>query len=164
MKNSVLTVWIFIALVAGIILGAFSPDIAVRMHPLAIIFLRMVKMIIAPLLFATLVVGIAGHGDVKKLGRVGIKTLVYFEVVTTVALFIGLIVANFTNPGLGTKISSHIPHLNELSNASTTLTNSSFSEIFINMVPTSIIQSMADGNILQIVIFSIFFDKTCDMH
>ena len=157
MKNSVLTIWIFIALIAGILLGAFVPEVAVKMHPLATIFLRMVKMIIAPLLFATLVVGIAGHGDVKKLGRVGVKTIVYFEVVTTVALFIGLFIANITNPGLGTKITSHIPHFNDLSTATTNLSNSSFSDIFVSMFPTSIIQSMAEGNLLQIVIFSIFF-------
>ena len=101
MKNTTLTLWIFIALISGIIVGAVAPDFAVKMHPLATIFLRMVKMIIAPLLFATLVVGIAGHGDVKKVGRVGFKTILYFEIVTTIDLFIGLCVANLTNPGLG---------------------------------------------------------------
>ena len=77
------------------------PDFAVRLHVLAEVFLRMVKMIIAPLLFATLVVGIAGHGDVKSLGRLGIKTIAYFEIVTTLALFIGLGFANFFRPGEG---------------------------------------------------------------
>ena len=157
MKNSVLTIWILIALVAGIIVGAVAPDFAIRMHPLATIFLRMVKMIIAPLLFATLVVGIAGHGDVKKIGRVGIKTILYFEIVTTLALCIGLIVANFTNPGVGTKLTANLPHLDEISQVSSTLCHHTFSEFFTNMFPTSVIQSMAEGNLLQIVIFSIFF-------
>ena len=83
MKSSRLTIAIFIALALGIIAGWLFPDFAVKTHVLAEIFLRMVKMIIAPLLFATLVVGIAGHKDAKSLGRLGVKTLVYFEVVTT---------------------------------------------------------------------------------
>ena len=114
MKNSILTLWILIALVAGILVGAIAPEFAVRMHPLATIFLRMVKMIIAPLLFATLVVGIAGHGDVKKVGRVGIKTILYFEIVTTIALFIGLGVANFINPGIGATHPATLPLLDEI--------------------------------------------------
>ena len=85
MKSSQLSLFIFIALVAGVIVGWIAPDFAVQMHPLAAIFLRMVKMIIAPLLFATLVVGIAGHGDPKSLGRIGVKTIIYFELVTTIA-------------------------------------------------------------------------------
>lgn len=157
MKNTVLTLWILIALVAGVIVGAVAPEFAVRMHPLATIFLRMVKMIIAPLLFSTLVVGIAGHGDVKKIGRVGIKTIIYFEVVTTIALFIGLGVANFTNPGFGTAHPAMLPYMDEISNASAAVCHNSFSEFFINLFPTSIVQSMAEGNLLQIVVFSIFF-------
>ena len=88
LKQSRLTIAIFAALLLGVLVGWAFPAFAVRLHVLAEIFLRMVKMIIAPLLFATLVVGIAGHGDVKSLGRLGIKTIAYFEVVTTLALFI----------------------------------------------------------------------------
>lgn len=157
MKNSFLTLWIVIALVAGIIVGAIAPEFAVKMHPLATIFLRMVKMIIAPLLFATLVVGIAGHGDVKKVGIVGVKTILYFEIVTTIALLIGLGVANFTNPGIGTKITTNLPHIDDIAAASTSFCHNTFSEFFVNLFPTSIFQSMADGNLLQIVVFSIFF-------
>ena len=79
MKHSRLTALISIALILGILVGHFAPEFAVRMRPLAAIFLRMVKMIIAPLLFATLVIGIAGHGDAKSLGKIGIKTIIYFE-------------------------------------------------------------------------------------
>ena len=157
MKNSPLTIWILIALVAGILVGAIVPEFAVKMHPLATIFLRMVKMIIAPLLFATLVVGIAGHGDVKKIGRVGIKTILYFEIVTTIALFIGLGVANMINPGVGAKHPAYLPHLDEISQVSNSICHSTFSEFFTNLFPTSVIQSMAEGNLLQIVVFSIFF-------
>ena len=80
MKHSKLTALIFIALILGVLFGHFAPHYAVKMRAFALIFLRMVKMIIAPLLFATLVTGIAGHGDVKKLGKIGIKTIVYFEI------------------------------------------------------------------------------------
>ena len=157
MKNHALSVWILIALVAGVIVGAVAPDFAVKMHPLATIFLRMVKMIIAPLLFATLVVGIAGHGDVKKVGRVGAKTILYFEIVTTIALFIGLGVANLTNPGLGSFKPINIPNIDEITQMSSMVHHDSFSAFFTGMFPTSIVQSMADGNLLQIVVFSIFF-------
>ncbi len=157
MKNAHLTLWIGIALVAGVIVGVAAPGFAIKMHPLAAIFLRMVKMIIAPLLFSTLVVGIAGHGDVKKIGRVGIKTLIYFEIVTTIALFIGLGVANMTNPGIGIEHPAVLPQLDEISSATSTICHNSFSEFFIDLFPTSIVQSMAEGNLLQIVIFSIFF-------
>ena len=81
MKHSKLTALIFLALILGVIVGHFAPDFAVKMHPLAAIFLRMIKMIIAPLLFSTLVVGIAGHGDAKSMVKIGLKTIIYFEIV-----------------------------------------------------------------------------------
>ena len=101
LKHSKLTALIFIALILGVIVGHFTPEFAVKMKPFAVIFLRMVKMIIAPLLFSTLVIGIAGHGDVKSLGKIGLKTIIYFEIVTTLALIIGLTAANIFKPGIG---------------------------------------------------------------
>ena len=158
MKSSKLSLFIFIALVAGVIVGWGAPNFAVQMHPLAAIFLRMVKMIIAPLLFATLVVGIAGHGDPKSLGRIGVKTIIYFELVTTIALFLGLGIANALNPGAGVNISNaNMSQLNSITQMSSSTTHSSFADFFVNLIPTSIFQSMSDGNLLQIVIFSIFF-------
>ena len=157
MKNHALSIWIIVALLAGIVVGAVAPDFAVKMHPLATIFLRMVKMIIAPLLFATLVVGIAGHGDVKKVGRVGLKTIIYFEIVTTIALLIGLGVANFAAPGAGNFNAINFPNLGEITQISSMVHHDSFSSFFTGMFPTSIVQAMAEGNLLQIVVFSIFF-------
>lgn len=158
MKSSKLSLFIFIALVAGVIVGWVAPDFAVQMHPLAAIFLRMVKMIIAPLLFATLVVGIAGHGDPKSLGRIGVKTIIYFELVTTIALFLGLGIANALNPGAGVNISNaNMSQLDSITQMSSSTAHSSFADFFVNLVPTSIFQSMSEGNLLQIVIFSIFF-------
>ena len=158
MKQSKLTIAIFSALFLGIITGWLFPDFAVRLHVLAEIFLRMVKMIIAPLLFATLVVGIAGHGDVKSLGRLGIKTIAYFEVVTTIALFIGLGFANLFRPGEGMgNITTAHTGLNSIVESAATTHHNSFGELLLGLFPTSIFQSMADGNLLQIVVFCIFF-------
>lgn len=158
LKQSRLTIAIFISLALGIIVGWAFPAFAVRTHVLAEVFLRMVKMIIAPLLFATLVVGIAGHGDVKSLGRLGIKTVAYFEVVTTFALIIGLGFANLFKPGEGmvSLASQHIG-LGEITRMASSTHHNSFGEMFLSLFPTSIFQAMSDGNLLQIVVFCIFF-------
>ncbi len=100
-KSKRLTLYIFIAFAAGIIFGWLAPEQASKMQPLADVFLRMIKMIIAPLIFATLTVGIAGHGDVKNLGKIGLKTIIYFEIATTLALIIGIVMANVLKPGIG---------------------------------------------------------------
>lgn len=158
MKNSRLTIAIFTSLVLGIIAGWVFPEFAVKTHVLAEVFLRMVKMIIAPLLFATLVVGIAGHGDVKSLGRLGVKTVVYFEVVTTFALIIGLGFANLFKPGEGmVDVASRHIALGDIANMASSVHHNSFGEMFLGLFPTSIFQAMSDGNLLQIVVFSIFF-------
>lgn len=159
MKHSKLTALIFIALILGVLVGHFAPDLAVKMRPFAVIFLRMVKMIIAPLLFATLVVGIAGHGDIKSLGKIGIKTVIYFEIVTTLALIIGLTMANIFKPGLGfvSDVTSNQRLLHEADLMAATSAHTSISDMIMNIFPTSIVQAMSDGNLLQIVVFSIFF-------
>jgi len=157
MKQSKLTILIFIALFLGILTGWLFPDFAVKLHPLADIFLNMVKMIIAPLLFSTLVVGIAGHTDVKSLGRVGLKTLVYFEVVTLIALIIGLWVANVFKPGEGLQNFSNITsNLTVASQMAVQSHSNNLSGLLYSIFPTSIVKSMAEGNLLQIVVFSIF--------
>ena len=158
MKTSRLTTFIFGALFLGIIVGWLFPAFSMKLSPLATIFLNMVKMIIAPLLFSTLVVGIAGHGDVKSLGRLGIKTIAYFEVVTTIALFIGLGFANLFKPGVGMgNISTAHTGLNSIVQSAATTHHNSFGELLLGLFPTSIFQSMAEGNLLQIVVFCIFF-------
>ena len=158
MKQSRLTIAIFVALFLGVLVGWAFAAFAVKLHVLAEIFLRMIKMIIAPLLFATLVVGIAGHGDVKSLGRLGIKTIAYFEVVTTLALFIGLGFANLFKPGIGMgHIASDQTGLNRIVQMASTTHHNSFGELLLSLCPTSIFQAMADGNLLQIVVFCIFF-------
>ena len=159
MKHSKLTALIFIALFLGVLTGHFFPAFAVKMHPFAEIFLRMVKMIIAPLLFSTLVVGIAGHDDTKSLGKIGLKTIIYFEVVTTLALVIGLGMANIIKPGVGfvTGTSPDALQMQQAGMMAATHAHTSVSEMVTSIFPTSIVDAMAQGNLLQIVVFSIFF-------
>ncbi len=160
MKTSKLTSFIFGALILGIIIGWLFPSFAVKLDPLAKIFLNMIKMIIAPLLFSTLVVGIAGHGDVKSLGKIGLKTIIYFEIVTTFALIIGLAMGNIVKPGVGmaSAISTANTHdIQAAQHLATINTSNSLSGMIIGMFPTSIVKAMADGNVLQIVVFSLFF-------
>ena len=160
MKHSKLTIAILSALVLGVLTGYLFPEFAIKTQVLAEIFLRMVKMIIGPLLFATLVVGIAGHADIKSLGRLGVKTLIYFEVVTTIALAMGLGFANIFKPGECIIDSETVKEFaSEITKTVTTSTSldCSFGNMMLEMFPTSIVQAMAENNLLQIVIFSIFF-------
>ena len=162
MKSSKLTLMIFIALIAGIIVGWLFPAIGEKMQPLATVFLNMIKMIIAPLLFSVLVTGIAGHGNIKSLGKLGIKTIVYFEIVTTIALFIGLFSGHIFQPGVGFKVPATDPSMMSVVNdmAKTDIGGSTWeilSNIFVHAFPTSIVKAMANGDLLQIAVFAIFF-------
>lgn len=157
MKNSRLTLAIFLSLVFGIIFGWCAPETAQKFQPLGTMFLNMVKMIIAPLLFATLVVGIAGHGDAKSIGKIGIKTLIYFEIVTTLALIIGLLVGNVFQPGAGFGLNVSQSALQTAAQMADVKTHASAADLLIGIFPTSVVQAMAEGNLLQIVVFSIFF-------
>src|SRR5580700_5140803 len=154
MKRPSLTTWILIALLAGIAFGAFFPGPAKELGILGTIFLRLIKSIIAPLLFGTLVSGIAGAGNVKTMGRIGGKAILYFEVVTTVALFIGLGAVNLVQPGRGVQLSKGAA-------AAVTQTTTSLSQMMEHTFPTSIIDSMARGEVLQIVVFAFIFGAAC---
>lgn len=157
MKKSKLTTYIFIGLVLGVLVGWLVPDFAVKLKPLADIFLRMIKMIIAPLVFATLVVGIAGQGNGKGFGRIGLKTIIYFEIATTIALIIGLVTANWLKPGIGLNLSATASSMQEVMKMQNFESTNSLADTFIHMVPTSIFDAMAKGDILQVVIFALFF-------
>lgn len=154
MKKISLTAWILIALVAGILFGAALPGPAKQMAILGSIFLRLIKSIIAPLLFGTLVVGIAGTGSVKTMGRIGGKAILYFEIVTTIALFVGLGAVNLVQPGVGVQ-------LQKGATGGLATTSTSMSQILEHTFPTSIIKSMADGEVLQIVVFTFLFGMAC---
>ncbi|MBQ4645898.1 MAG: cation:dicarboxylase symporter family transporter [Candidatus Gastranaerophilales bacterium] len=158
MKNSKrLTLHIFIALLAGILFGWLFPQYAIKMQPLSDLFLRMVKMIIAPLIFATLVVGIAGHGNVKNLGKIGFKTIVYFEIVTTIALVLGLVMANILKPGEGFVMKVSSASMGVVETMKTGSQGMSLVQMFVHSVPESVVDAMAKGDLLQIVVFAIFF-------
>ncbi len=158
MKSSKrLTINIFIALVAGILTGWLFPHIAVKFQPLGDMFLRMVKMIIAPLIFATLTVGIAGHGDVKNLGKIGLKTIIYFEIATTIALILGLVMANILKPGVGFNIDVSSVSMAVVEKMKTVPQGHSLVHMLVDAVPESVVESMATGDLLQIVVFAIFF-------
>jgi len=147
-----LTTQILLGLVLGGVLGYISPDWGNRVYFLRDIFLNLIKSIIAPLIFSTLVVGIAGGGDLKKVGRMGLKALLYFEIVTTIALFIGLGVVNFTKPGYGVALTAarDISSLQQVH-------PQTFSEMLVHIFPSSVLDAMARGDVLQIVAFSALF-------
>jgi proton glutamate symport protein len=149
-----LTTQIFIGLVLGIVVGYLFPAFAVKIRPLADAFLRLIKMIIAPLLFATLVVGIAGTGDVKAMGRIGLKAIVYFEAATTIALFLGLFLVNVFKPGAGLSIALG----GDAGGVAAMSQNQQHAwDMFLHVFPTSVVDAMARGDILQMVVFATFF-------
>ncbi len=147
-----LTTWILVSMVAGAAIGHDFPHAAANLRVLGLVFLRLIKTIIAPLLFGTLVVGIAGHADLKKVGRMGVKALVYFEVVTTLALFIGLAAINISKAGVGVQL----PPPSKAEQA-VVPQHESASDTILHIFPENIAKSIAEGQILQVVIFSILF-------
>src|SRR5438445_4779880 len=147
-----LTTQIMIGLVIGRLLGYLSPNWCNNVYFLRDIFLNLIKSIIAPLIFSTLVVGIAGGGDLKKVGRMGVKALLYFEIVTTVALFIGLAIVNFTKPGAGVALVGG----GDISTLVKTQPQG-FRDLLVHIFPASVIDSMVRGDVLQIVAFSVLF-------
>lgn len=149
-----LTTQIFIGLVAGVVIGWASPELGVGIQPLADLFLRMIKMIIAPLIFSTLVVGIAGTGDLKTMGRIGLKAMIWFWATTVVALVLGLVMVNIFRPGAGLAI----PLAGDTSElAALARQQQGGWDILLHMVPTSVVEAMARGDILQVVVFASFF-------
>ena len=150
-KKGSLTTWILISMVVGAEIGHDYPTIAMNLQVLSKVFLKMIKVIVAPLLFATLVFGIAGHADLKQVGRMGWKSILYFEVVTTLALFIGLVAINISQAGAGITAP---PGLHE---ELPSVPPQTWTEIILHIFPENIAKSVAEGQILQIVVFSIIF-------
>ena len=162
-RRLTLTHQIFIGLALGVLVGviinrhyavtlndpAKALEIAKYFQPFSTIFLNLIKMIIAPLIFATLVAGIAGAGHFKVVGRMGLRAIIYFEVVTTIALLIGLLAVNIIKPGVGATLSGEKSTI--AANAQT------WDQILVHTIPTSVIDAMAKGDVLQIVVFSIIF-------
>ena len=148
-----LTLWIVLSMLVGIEIGHDAPATALHLKVLSDAFLRLVKTIIAPLVFATLVVGIAGHANLKQVGRMGLKALVYFEVVTTFALFIGLAAINFTKAGVGI---DHVASADK-ADALVAAAPQTAADIILHIFPENIAKSVAEGQVLQVVVFAIIF-------
>lgn len=142
-----------ISMLVGVLIGTFAPDFAMKLNPVSTVFLRMIKSIIVPLIFGTLVVGIAGHGDdMKRVGRLALKSIIYFELVTTLALVIGLVAVNLVRPGDGVALAASAEAGKEL--AHNTQTGAGFLE---HLVPTSFFDAAAKNEVLQVVFFAVIF-------
>jgi proton glutamate symport protein len=148
-----LTPWIFVAMVAGAELGFDAPAVAVDLRVFSDIFLRLIKTIVAPLILATLVTGISGHGDLKSVGRMGIKSLIYFEIVTSLALVIGLAAINLSKAGVGLSLPTAVGS----SEVITAPPPTHWQEFLLHIFPENIAKSVAEGQILQVAVFAVFF-------
>ena len=146
-----LTRYIFLGMAAGLLVGWLWPEFALNLRPFSTIFIRLIKSLIAPLIFSTLVVGIAGHGDLRQVGRMGLKALVYFEILTPLALIVGLVAVNTVKPWVGVT-------LHAAEGASEIIAHrQTFSDVVTHIVPQSIVQAAAEGEVLQIVVFALLF-------
>ncbi len=146
-----MTTWILVSMVVGAETGYDFPALALNLRVLSLVFLRMIKTIIAPLLFATLVVGIAGHSNLRQVGRMGIKALVYFEVITTLALVIGLAAINISRAGVGVQLKP------EMMQEQLSPIKQSASDVILHIFPENVARAIAEGQVLQVVVFSVFF-------
>ncbi|MGM9507633.1 MULTISPECIES: dicarboxylate/amino acid:cation symporter [Larkinella] len=150
-----LTFRVLVAITLGILIGHFFPTTAAKLKPLGDLFINLIKMVIAPIIFLTIVLGISNMGDLKKVGRVGGKALLYFEIVTTVALVIGIVIANWVKPGAGVDASS--VQGGDISAYASQGKDLDWVKFFMHIVPDNAIKAFAEGEILQVLVFSVFF-------
>ncbi len=151
----VLYVQVIIAIVIGIVVGHFYPSFAVQLKPFGDGFIKLIKMMIAPIIFCTIVTGIAGMQNTKKVGRVGLKAILYFEVVTTLALIIGLVVINVLKPGVGMNIDPATLDTKSVENYISESKNQSVTDFFLHIIPENIVNALSTSNILQVLFFSV---------
>ena len=146
-----LTYWIFFAMLAGLELGLDAPHLAEKLRVFGDIFLRLIKVIVAPLILGTLVTGVAAHGDLKKVGRIGLKSLIYFEVVTTIALFLGVAAINLTQAGAGVTLppSAELPSVAPVA--------LKWDDFLLHVFPENIAKAVAENQILQVAVFALLF-------
>jgi proton glutamate symport protein len=153
LRRTTLTQWIIVSMVVGVLLGVYAPAFAESLKPLSTMFLRMIRSIIVPIIFSTLVVGIAGHGDdMKRIGRLALKSILYFELVSTLALVVGLLAVHAVKPGVGVVLAASAAEGKEL--AANTQTASGFLE---HLVPASFFDAAAKNEVLQVVFFAVLF-------
>ncbi len=152
-----LYVQVLTAITLGILLGYFYPETATAMKPLGDGFIKLIKMLIAPIIFCTVVTGISGMQDMDKVGRVGVKALLYFEVVSTLALIIGLLVVHVIQPGVGMNVDVSSLDTKSLSAYTGAAKNHGTVNFLLNLIPTSVVDAFAKGDILQVLLFSLLF-------
>ena len=146
---------VVVAIITGILLGAFFPTFAIQLKPFGDAFIKLVKMMIPPVIFCTIVTGIAGMQDTKKVGRVGIKAIIYFEVVTTLALIIGLVVINLLKPGVGMNVD---PASLDIKSVETYLTqgkSTNVQDFLLHIIPENVVNALSNGDLLQVLFFSV---------
>ncbi|MES2901701.1 MAG: cation:dicarboxylase symporter family transporter, partial [Pseudomonadota bacterium] len=159
----ILYVQVLFAIACGILLGVFYPALGVDMKPLGDGFIKLIKMIIAPVIFCTVVAGIAGMQDMKKIGRVGGKALLYFEVVSTIALVIGLVVANVVRPGDGFNADPATLDTKAIAEYTAKAKSQSMTDFVLNIIPNTVVDAFAKGDILQVLLFAILFGFALSM-
>src|SRR3989442_6933731 len=153
LRRRTLTQWIVVAMFVGVALGVFCPAFARSLLPVSTAFIRIIKSIIVPLIFGTLVVGIAGHGDdMKRVGRLALKSIIYFEIVTTLALFIGLLAVNVLKPGVGVTAAGAAAAATPAAAEPVT-----FASVLEHIVPQSFFDAAARNEMLQVVLWSVLF-------
>lgn len=161
MKRIGLAWQILIGLVFGIAIGAIfygNPSVQAYLQPIGTIFIRLIKMIVVPIVISSIIVGVAGVGDIKKLGKLGGKTILYFEIITTIAILVGLLAANLFHPGTGIDMGALTKgDIGSYMTTTEEVKSHSMADTFINIVPTNIIDSLARGDMLAIIFFSVFF-------
>ncbi|MDQ8002612.1 MAG: cation:dicarboxylase symporter family transporter, partial [Pseudomonadota bacterium] len=151
---------VVIALVLGVVAGLFFPDFAVKLKPLGDGFIKLIKMIIPVLVFCVVVHGIAGAGDLKRVGRVGVKALIYFEVLTTVALALGLLLGHVFQPGTGMNVDPRTLDASAMSAYASNadkLTSGGTVDFLMKLIPTTVVNAFATGDVLQVLLFAVLF-------
>jgi aerobic C4-dicarboxylate transport protein len=148
---------VLVAIAIGVILGVFSPSLAIQMKPLGDAFIKLIKMMIAPIIFSTVVVGIAKVGDMKKVGRLGLKAIMYFEAVSTLALVIGLVVVNLVRPGAGINADVQSLDTKAIAGYAAEAKSRSTVDLLLHIIPDSVVGAFASGEILQVLLFSVLF-------
>src|SRR3954463_11907156 len=148
---------VLVAVIAGALLGHFLPHIGEAMKPLGDGFIKLIKMLIAPIIFCTVVHGIASMEDMKKVGRVGLKALIYFEVMTTLALIVGLVIVNILQPGAGMNVDARTIDTKSIQIYTTKAGQQGTVEFLMHIIPNTVVGAFAEGEILQVLFFAILF-------
>jgi aerobic C4-dicarboxylate transport protein len=152
-----LYVQVLVAIVLGVLLGYYEPAVGEKMKPLGDGFIKLIKLLIAPIIFATVVTGIAGMGDLKKIGRVGVKALLYFEIVSTLALVIGLLVVNWIQPGVGLNADPATLDTRGIAQYTTAAQHTSIVDFLLHIIPDTFVGAFAEGEILQVLLVALLF-------